>query len=231
MLPGAPVIAPTNSVLLGAPLSSSAIEVVLEEKLNDLRRMEGRIGALDAHDALYLLTRRSRPGDNLVNSQPRPTFPNHCKQAKWDSPIVENIATALLEAASGKNKVRLIAVQAPYAGDFLLVVPNSGLGTRLDHRGLRIVLNLLASPRMASPRTASPRKASPRKASPRKASPRKASPRKASPRKASPRMASPRMASPRKASPRKASPRMASPRMASPRMASPRMASPRMAII
>ncbi|XP_069181539.1 uncharacterized protein [Procambarus clarkii] len=250
ILPGAQVIAPTDSVLLGAPLGSSAIEVVLEEKLNDLRRMEGRIGALDAHDALYLLTRclalprltyflRCAPSfdspklteydtllrsitmkvlnlslqddqwdqatlpvrlggigirkatqlalpaflsstsatgelvkeilpehlrdsigihdpkfaegagqwDTLVNSHPRPTFPNDCKQSKWDSPILENIATSLLEAASRKDKARLIAVQAPHAGDFLLAVPNSALGTRLDHRTLSIGIALrLAAP-------------------------------------------------------------------------------------
>nr|XP_053643562.1 uncharacterized protein LOC128696353 [Cherax quadricarinatus] len=48
---------PSNSTLLGAPLGHQAIDTVLKDKLNDLMRMEERISDLDAHDALYLLTR------------------------------------------------------------------------------------------------------------------------------------------------------------------------------
>lgn len=57
VLPEASVVKPTDSTLLGAPLGHNAIAAVLDEKFRDLKRMEERIGDLDSHDALYLLTK------------------------------------------------------------------------------------------------------------------------------------------------------------------------------
>ncbi|KAK8720595.1 hypothetical protein OTU49_013221 [Cherax quadricarinatus] len=255
-LPGAAVIAPTNSVLLGAPLGSNATDTILRKKLEELRRMEQRIGNLDTHDALYLLTKclsllrltyflrcapsydnpilheydsilrqiftkvlnltledgqwnqatlpvrlggigvrkssqialpaflssciasrelvaailpehlRDKIGvqdqkfidgamiwDNLTGSETRPAPPNNYKQSHWDGPIVENIASTMLQSVSGKDRARLLAVRAPHAGDFLLAVPNSSLGTRIDPQTIRIGVALrLAAPILAEHR-------------------------------------------------------------------------------
>ncbi|XP_069953548.1 protein amalgam-like [Cherax quadricarinatus] len=43
--------------VVGAPLGHQAIETVLKDKLNDLKRMDERLSDLEALDALYLLTR------------------------------------------------------------------------------------------------------------------------------------------------------------------------------
>ncbi|XP_069939516.1 uncharacterized protein [Cherax quadricarinatus] len=80
--------------------------------------------------------------DNLTGSETRPAPPNNYKQSHWDGPIVEKIASTLLQSVSGKDRARLLALRAPHAGDFLLTVPNSSLGTRLDPQTIRIGVTL-----------------------------------------------------------------------------------------
>ncbi|XP_069948689.1 uncharacterized protein [Cherax quadricarinatus] len=250
ILPKVSTTTPSNSTLQGAPLGHQAIDTVLKDKLNDLMRMEEKISNLDAHDALYLLTRcltiprlthflRCAPSfdnptldeydahlrstlkkalnlsledqqwdqatlpvrlggigvrkathvalpaflssclassalvekivperlrdvvgaqdprfteaairwDTLTDSSSRPTPPKEHKQSHWDKPIMEKIANTMLSNASGKGKALLLAVKAPHSGDFLLAVPNSSLGTRLDPQAIRIGVTLrLAAP-------------------------------------------------------------------------------------
>ena len=45
----------SNLLLLGAPIFEEAIDAVLLEKLEDLKRMRERLVFIDPHDALFLL--------------------------------------------------------------------------------------------------------------------------------------------------------------------------------
>lgn len=54
ILAGASAINPEGSDLLGVPLISRATDVIFNEMLEDLGRMEDRIHTTDANDALHL---------------------------------------------------------------------------------------------------------------------------------------------------------------------------------
>ena len=53
--PNIRVIQPHEAILLGAPLTSEALDPILSLKIDDVRRLSSRLVALHAHDALFLL--------------------------------------------------------------------------------------------------------------------------------------------------------------------------------
>ena len=53
--PGIKEVQENNLVLLGAPILQAAVDGVLLAKLEDLKRMTGRLQSLDVHDAIFLL--------------------------------------------------------------------------------------------------------------------------------------------------------------------------------
>lgn len=92
VLPGARAIDPANSTLLGAPLGSNAIDLVLGKKVSDLRTMESRMKDIDTHDAFYLLTR--------CLSTPKLTYFLRCSPA-FSSPKLkeyDSLLKAMLES-------------------------------------------------------------------------------------------------------------------------------------
>jgi hypothetical protein len=71
------------------------------------------------------------------------SIPCSAKQVAWDEPLYKLKAVRLLSAApSQSDRARLIAVSAPHAGDFLMALPCSSLGTRLDNTSFRIAVAL-----------------------------------------------------------------------------------------
>ena len=57
LLPGSKVLTDDRLIVLGAPLSESAAEKLLQEKKDDLDRMINRLSLMDAHTAFFLLQR------------------------------------------------------------------------------------------------------------------------------------------------------------------------------
>jgi hypothetical protein len=54
--PGVNIVDPAVAILLGAPVGGEqSVDLILEKKLDDLKRLSNRLERLDAHDAFYLL--------------------------------------------------------------------------------------------------------------------------------------------------------------------------------
>jgi hypothetical protein len=69
--------------------------------------------------------------------------PQSVRQSAWDGPLVRLKAAGLLLAAqSQSDRARLLAASAPHAGDFLIAIPCSPVGTRMDPDTLRIAVAL-----------------------------------------------------------------------------------------
>ena len=66
-----------------------------------------------------------------------------CSQSSWDAAAITQRKTALINHTSGQiDKARLLAVSAPHAGDWLIAMPISYCGLRLDNEAVRVAVGL-----------------------------------------------------------------------------------------
>ena len=66
-----------------------------------------------------------------------------CSQRCWDAAAIVRGKTALMNHTPGPiDKARLLAVSAPHAGDWLMAMPISSCGLRLDNEAVRVAVGL-----------------------------------------------------------------------------------------
>ena len=60
------------------------------------------------------------------------------KQSAWDKPLIKrNLAALMTSTTSEYHQARLKAVTSPHSGDWLLALPISACGLRLDDEAVR----------------------------------------------------------------------------------------------
>jgi len=65
------------------------------------------------------------------------------RQSAWDRPLIDGVVSGLCARLSDpKNQARLRAVSAPHAGDWLLALPVTSCGLRLDDESVRVAAGL-----------------------------------------------------------------------------------------
>ena len=78
----------------------------------------------------------------LFDSEP-PMGAAACSQRCWDAAAIIRGKTALMNHTPGPiDKARLLAVSAPHAGDWLMAMPISSCGLRLDNEAIRVAVGL-----------------------------------------------------------------------------------------
>ena len=66
-----------------------------------------------------------------------------CSQRCWDAAAIVREKTTLMNHTPGPiDKARLLAVSAPHAGDWLMAMPISSCGLRLDNEAVRVAVGL-----------------------------------------------------------------------------------------
>ena len=77
------------------------------------------------------------------NAQPCPQGPAAHKQQNWDRPSITADMTHLLNSQTDNlNRARLLATRAPHSGDWLMALPLSTCGLRLDNEAIRVAVGL-----------------------------------------------------------------------------------------
>jgi hypothetical protein len=80
---------------------------------------------------------------SLVSKLPCPCPPLASSQKVWDRPSVDTDKALLLSSAPDlHHRARLLAVSAPHSGDWLLALPISSCGLRLDDEAIRVAVGL-----------------------------------------------------------------------------------------
>ena len=120
-----------TSLALPAFLASAASTDLLQSTmLGEAALTDGRCGAQMAlwHGAVAAL----RPEGDLAH-----------RQSAWDGPLIDVVVSDLYaRLPDPKNQARLRAVSAPHAGDWLLALPVTSCGLRLDDESVRVVAGL-----------------------------------------------------------------------------------------
>ena len=71
-----------------------------------------------------------------------PNFPTSCKQRNWDAPRIEAMLMPLLDCANQLSQARRLSVSCPESGAWLIALPISSEGLRMDDEVIRIAVGL-----------------------------------------------------------------------------------------
>jgi len=103
-------------------------------------------------ESLLMDCNLSRPDNSLnsvtslwtaSNTQPCPRGLAACKQQNWDRPNINANKDQLLRTQTDAiSKARILATRAPHSGDWLLALPLSTCGLRLDDEAIRVAVGL-----------------------------------------------------------------------------------------
>lgn len=76
-----------------------------------------------------------------VSGVPEPEEAWASKQSRWDDPLIElGVKDLAIRMPDCQNQARLRAVAAPHAGDWLLALPITNCGLRLDDESMRVAV-------------------------------------------------------------------------------------------
>jgi len=80
-----------------------------------------------------------------------PVAPADSRQHIWDEPAISTVLETLGQLPDLSDKARILACQAPHAGDWLLACPITACGLRLDDNAIRTAVGLRLGGKLCSP--------------------------------------------------------------------------------
>lgn len=112
-------------------------EISLPAFLASVYSVAGLISVIAPDAALDVITAAPRQHWCTLTNKPPPTT-SMAIQRQWDTPIVEDVMEELINAASLRDRARLLATKTKESGYWLQALPSSSLGTLLDDDAVRI---------------------------------------------------------------------------------------------